>query len=109
MCDCSHDKRIMPCRTERTGIPGRWFFIDTCTPYPYREEKTEILTNDNVKDNPNKFNTETNVIVESMGSGYPEVIEGASQVEDHLKTSVHARIHDEANFTTNLGDHKTGV
>ena len=88
------------CHAEQKGpvYQEDGFFIGTCTPYPYREEKTEILTSDNVKDNPNKFNTETNVIAEPMGSGYPEIIQGASQVEDHLKTSVHARIHDEANL-----------
>ena len=68
------------------------FTIDTRPSYPSRPEQTEC---------PEGTTSESNVIAQTMGPGYPEVLEGASEAEGSSKNPV--------NISTNNSDVKTDL
>ena len=75
------------------------YTIETRPAFPYKEERNEQLE---------KVNLASNVLTKSTGAGYPEVIQGASQMKAPLKNSDDTTTHDKNNVNTNLGVNRYG-
>ena len=69
------------------------FKIETRPQYPNRVEGTEQLK---------ATNSAINVVAKSMGPGYTEVIQGASQMEGSSKSPVNTSTHNKGNVKTGL-------
>ena len=69
------------------------YTIESRPGFPYREERNEQLE---------KANSASNVLTKSMGAGYPEVIQGISQMEGPSKNSEDTSTYDKNNVETDL-------